>query len=63
LHDVYLGCQVPRLRLLGRRQILDLGANQEIVCQIVQLRFGDVGLFEDLVTMSAANAEHEKTVS
>ena len=48
LYDVYFGCQVTGLGLLGRWEGLNRRANEEEICQIIEFRFGDVRLFEDI---------------
>ena len=48
LHNVYLGSEVSRLGLLIRREGFYVGSDEKIVCQIVKLRLGYVGLLVDV---------------
>lgn len=52
LHHKDLSCEISGLCLLGGWKLSDVCADQEDVGQIVQLAFGDIGLFEDISTES-----------
>jgi hypothetical protein len=40
--------EISSLTSLGGGEVFDRCANEEDVCEIVELRFGDVGLFENV---------------